>query len=124
MNQNLSKESIIDQHNLTFDAGDKANGSLYIAEPLDQSSPSKSLSAIIEKMQSVGLWSSEAVKVVPDEHRSAYKEQLELLEYVTYRDAQNGVFMITRFEHPKFPSSDERWSQWQTFLDEQYKREI
>ena len=116
----LTKESIIDKHELTFDPGDPQNGSLYLGEPRDTAS-GLDRAALIAKLRAAGLWSDQPAKQVPDAHRQAYKDQLQFLEATCYRTA-HGHFLIARFDHSKFPSSATRWQAWQTFLDREYGR--
>lgn len=119
-NPTLTKEAIIDGHTLTFDPGDKLNGSMYLAESSGTSSeinPDK----IISAMRSAQLWSESAPKQVAIEQRQEYKDQLVLVDAIRYR-ANDVQFAIARFDHPKFPSDDGRWSEWQRFFDARYSR--
>ena len=116
----LSKETIIDDHRLTFDGGDKLNGSLYIGDDPTQE-PGINVALLVEQLRSANLWSHEQPKEVPDEHRQAYKDQLNLLEVITYRDADSR-FLISRFDHAKYPSDANRWQQWVDYFDASYKR--
>src|SRR5262245_61395085 len=110
MNPAHTRESIVDDHELTFDPGDKLNGSLYLAERRSAPSP-LDRAALLAELRAAGLWSTQPEKQVPDAHRQAYKDQMTLVEVVTYR-AERGEFLAARFDHPKFPSSAERWSEW------------
>lgn len=118
--QTPTKERIIDHHVLTFDPTDKRNGSLYIGEPLDGDS-GLHLATVLDDLRAAGLWSKEPEKQVPDAHRATYREQLILVEAVTYRSA-GGNFLIARFDHPKFPSDAARWAQWVAYFDARYTR--
>ena len=114
------QDDFIDGHNLTFDPGDKLNGSLYLAEPFNTQS-GICREEIISAMRSAQLWSDADPKQVPDGQRQAYKDQLELVDAIRYQTDQ-GQFSIARFDHPKFPSDDGRWSDWQRFFDARYTR--
>lgn len=120
MNSPLSKDQIIDQHVLTFDPSDKANGSLYVGEPLDGSS-GLHLQTELAALRAAGLWSAEPEKQVPEAHRAAYKEQLQLVGSVAYQ-SDGGSFIIARFDHPKFPSDAARWAAWQQHFDSRFTR--
>ena len=113
----LSKETIIDGYALTFDPGDKRNGSLYLCEPLETTG-SLALAELIDGMRAAGLWSEAEAKQVPDEHRPAYKAQLVLLAAGRYKAA--GEFLIARFDHPQYPSDDGRWQAWQQFFNTRF----
>jgi hypothetical protein len=116
----MTKEWIIDKHVLTFDPGDPRNGSLYIGEPL-LSDSGIFLAHVLDDLRAATLWSSQPEKQVPDAHRAAYREQLELIEAIGYR-TDGGEFLIARFDHPKFPSDAGRWQSWCAFFDERYTR--
>ena len=106
---------------MSFDAGDKKNGSLYLCvNPNVQ--PGTNIDLVIDKLRAANNWSDESPKTVPAEHKAAYEEQLELLEVVTFRDADS-PFLAARFEHAKFPSDGDRWTQWLRILEEHYRRQ-
>ena len=115
----LSAEKIIYQHLLTFDPGDTLNGSLYLGEPINGVSESRTSSAI-DSMREEGIWSDEPSRRVPEEFRQAYNEQLEFVDCASYEEGQ---FIIARFDHPKFPSSNQRWDSWMSFFDQRYSRD-
>ena len=116
----MTKEHIIERHVLTFDAADKRNGSLYIGEPLDGDS-GLHLATVLSELRAAGIWSAEPEKQVPEAHRAAYREQLTLVEAVTFRNAA-GEFLIARFDHPKFPSDAARWAEWVAYFDTHHSR--
>ena len=117
----MDKSTIINHYLMSFDGGDKKNGSLYLAvDPTVQ--PGTNIDLVIGKLRDAGCWSAEPPKQVPDEHKAAYEEQLTLLEVVQFRDADS-PFLATRFEHEKFPSDDERWQQWLVTLESNYWRQ-
>ena len=113
----LDKASIIDQHDLTFDPGDKRNGSLYLGVARAGGS-TLDLAATLAALRAAGLWSDTEPKTVPDEHRQAYKDQLALVDSARFGGAQG--FIIARFDHPKFPSDAERWNAWRTFFTQHH----
>ena len=117
----MEKSHIINQYAMYFDGGDKKNGSLYLAVDLSVE-PGTNIDLVIGKLRDAGCWSEEPPKQVPNEHKAAYEEQLELVEAVMFRDADS-PFLATRFEHEKFPSDDERWQQWLLTLASNYRRQ-
>ena len=117
----MDKSTIINQHVMTFDPADKNNGSLYLC--VDPSIvPGTNVTLVIDKLRAAGCWSDEPPKQVPDEHRQAYEEQLQLVEVVGFRDADS-PFLAARFNHEKFPSDDARWQAWLTTLEQNYRRQ-
>ena len=115
-----SNESIIDGHELSFDASDPRNGSLYLCEPLGKNG-SILTSSLLDALRDAGIWSTDAPKSVPEDHRSTYKEQLVLVETAAYRQADT-AFLIARFDHPKYPSDGERWDAWTAFFDSRFEQ--
>jgi len=113
----LSNAQIIDGHDLTFDPGDKRNGSLYLGTARDGSS-SLDVAATLGALRAAGLWSGTEAKTVPDEHRQAYKDQLVLVDCASFGGASG--FIIARFDHPKFPSDAERWDAWRAFFTQHH----
>ena len=114
----MTNADIIDKHDLTFDPGDVLNGSLYLCQGrgVDQT---QVRDEIITQLRAAGLWSDTESKSVPDDHREAYKEQLQFIEAVNYTVAGHNV-MIARFDHEKFPSDKARWDSWKNELDACY----
>lgn len=115
----MTNADIIDNHDLTFDPGDPLNGSLYLCRLRNQAGAD--LDPVIAALRAAQLWSDAEIKHVPDEHRDAYKEQLEFVEAVIYSVA-GGELMIARFDHEKFPSDQGRWDNWKDAFDAQYTR--
>jgi hypothetical protein len=114
-----NNESVIDGHELSFDASDPLNGSLYLCEPLGSRGIVLS-SSLLDALREAGIWSADAPKSVPDEQRSAYKEQLVLVDTAAYQ--QNDVaFLIARFDHLKYPSDAARWDAWTAFFDSRFE---
>lgn len=115
----FSSETIVDHYDLTFDPGDKLNGSLYLCTPRGAADirPEPWVAALRE----AGLWSAEPSKSVPDEQRQAYKDGLIFVAAIAWR-AGSGHIVLARFDHPKFPSSSERWEAWVDFCDVRHER--
>ncbi|MFT4561966.1 MAG: hypothetical protein ACI9BW_001709 [Gammaproteobacteria bacterium] len=116
----MSNTDIIDDHDLAFDPGDPLNGSLYICRTLGEPR-ARHCDPLIAQLQAAGLWSSEEVKEVSDEHRGAYKQQLSFVEHVRY-EIDGSEISIARFDHEKYPSDAKRWEQWKDAFDQQLKR--
>lgn len=115
----MESNDIFENHDLTFDPGDPLNGSLYLCHPRSQASASPE--RLIETLRIAGLWSKSEPKRVHDEQRDSYKSQLKFIEGVSYFiDARK--FIIACFDHPKFPSDEDRWEDWKTTFDRQYVR--
>jgi hypothetical protein len=119
---NLSKEWIIDNYSLFFDAGDKLNGSLYLGSHSGEDASALIIS-IIAEMRDSGLWSQDPEQSVPDKYRQKYKDQLELVEAISYQPGKDEPLIIVRFEHEKFPSNKDQWSRWKLFFNDRFTRE-
>lgn len=104
---------IVNNHDLYFDPTDKANGSLYLATPL--SAGSAAVESAIARLRAAGIWSSEPYKSVPDAQRAAYAEQMQFVACVQF-EIDGIPLLATRYTHPKYPSSRERWDQWMKVL--------
>ena len=111
----LSTASIVDGFDLCFDAGDKANGSLYLAVPRGAGHAALA-EGIAGRLRAAGLWSEAPVKWVAEDHRASYRAQLALVAALRYRH-QGTELLATRFDHPKFPSDAARWAAWLGVLD-------
>ncbi len=111
----FSCASIVDGFDLCFDAGDKANGSLYLAVPRGAGHAALA-EDMAQRLRAAGLWSGAPAKWVADEHRASYRAQLALVAAVRYRH-QGVELLATRFDHPKFPSDAARWAAWLAALD-------
>jgi len=99
---------------ITYDAGDKSNGSLYLCDPTG-GKHGQVIERVIAHLRGQTLWSGEEPKQVRDDQRQVYEEQLsfvEAVEFVAY-----GIALVAvRCNHPKFPSSAERFSAWKDAL--------
>jgi hypothetical protein len=106
--------TVIRNTTLTFDPGDKLNGSLYLCEPSGVSQ-SQALDQAVVLLRGAGLWSSQLPKQVRDDQKAAYETQLQFVEAVdiTVTGAQ---LVIARYDHPKFPSSADRFDAWKKVL--------
>ena len=111
----FSCASIVDDFDLCFDAGGKANGSLYLAVPRGAGHAALA-EDMAQRLRAAGLWSGAPAKWVSDEHRASYRAQLALVAAVRYRH-QGVELLATRFDHPKFPSDAARWAAWLGALD-------
>jgi len=111
----LSTASIVDDFDLCFDAGDKANGSLYLAVPRG-AGHSALAEGVAGRLRAAGLWSDAPAKWVAEEHRASYRAQLALVAALRYRHWGTEL-LATRFDHPKFPSDAARWAAWLGVLD-------
>ncbi len=115
----FNSETVVDLYDLTFDAGDKLNGSLYLCTP--RGAADIEPAPWVEALRAAGLWSAEPPKQVADEQRQAYKDGLLFVAAVAYATG-TGHVVFARFDHPKFPSSSERWEAWIDFCDVRHER--
>ncbi len=109
--------TVIRNTTLTFDPGDKLNGSLYLCDPSGGLPTSaKALEQAITALRSVGLWSTDLPKQVRDDQKAAYEAQLQFVEAVEITFA-GAPLVIARYDHPKFPSSADRFEAWKKVLN-------
>lgn len=100
---------IVYQYELYFDPSDKRNGSLYLcALP---GTPTVAVESSIATLRAAGLWSTEPYKVVPEDHKKNYAEQMLFVGYAQF-DNGTASLLAARYDHPKFPSDGARWSEW------------
>ena len=118
MQESLDTTAIIDNYDLYFDGEDKDNASLYVCV----SRGGTTAGAVIEHLITAALWSQSPPKMVADAQRQAYKDGLEFVAAQRYRDAADNELVVARFDHPRFPSNDERWRAWLASLDTIYQR--
>jgi len=98
---------------ITFDPGDKLNGSLYLCDP--GGVHGLVIAKVIAHLRGKSLWSEQDPKQVRDDQRQAYEEQLLFVEAVEF--VADGVTLVAaRCNHPKFPSSAERFADWKKAL--------
>jgi hypothetical protein len=115
----FSAATIVDHYDLTFDAGDKANGSLYLCTP--RGTTTVRAEDYVQQFRAAGLWSDQPPKTVPDEQRQAYKDGLIFLAAIPYVAGREHV-VLARFDHPKFPSDSKRWEAWVDCFDVRHER--
>lgn len=109
--------SIVDNYDLRFDAGDPANGSLYLCSRRHAQAPVSELA----QLRAAGLWSAETEKCVTDDQRQAYKDGLVFVAAAAYRTGADPI-VLARFDHPKYPSDATRWAAWLAHFDAAYER--
>ena len=97
--------TLVDTTTLRFDAGDQRNASLYVCEVSDGAQ------ALIEALRAQGLWSDAEPKRVGEDHKEAYKSQLQFKEAREYRIGGHALVLL-RGDHPKYPSDPARWDAW------------
>jgi hypothetical protein len=113
MNPNDPGAVLIRDNELRFDGGDKLNGSLYLCRP-SASSPAAA-DAGIERLRAAGLWSAQPAKKVEDAQKAAYIEQMIFVESQAITMGGESL-ILARYDHPKFPSSAERFGAWKKCL--------
>ena len=109
----LSGTDLIKQFELYFDGSDMTNASLYLCA--DENLSDTDVQAIITTMRDADLWSSDAAKVVPLEHKPMYEEQMQFIGSVSGQ-VNGKVFHAAAYNHEKFPYNAERWQAWQDFI--------
>jgi len=107
-----SGTALIREKTLTFDGGDNLNGSLYLCT---KPGADEAARIAIERLQAKGLWSEQPSKQVKDDQREAYAAQMQFVEAAEVALAGKSV-VLARYDHPKFPSSAERFAAWKTAL--------
>ena len=100
---------IVHNYDFYFDAADKANDSLYLAA--ERGADEEVIEPAIDRLRAAGIWSSEPYKTVPDAQRQAYAEQMQFIGCTQF-DSNGKTLLATRYTHPKYPSSAERYAQW------------
>lgn len=104
--------TLVDYTTMTFDPGDKVNGSLYLCTPIQGAISPDSM---VAKLREAGLLSASDPKQVRDDQKDTYKTQLQFTEAREYLiDGQ--PLVLLRCDHPKFPSDPARWNEWNRFL--------
>ncbi len=106
--------ALIRQTALTFDPGDKLNGSLYVCDPAGGARAAQ-VEWAIGRLRAAGLWSDQPPRQVQTEQKAAYEAQLRFVEACEVA-ADGGELIIARFDHAKFPSSAPRFAEWQREL--------
>ena len=103
----------INNFTMYFDGTDMTNASLYLCVGEDISEAETQ--AIIAAMRKAGLWSADAAKTVPAEHKPMYAEQMQFIGAVA---ASTGgkTFHAAAYDHEKFKYTPTRWAEWKAFL--------
>jgi hypothetical protein len=104
---------LIHEHDLYFDGGDPANGSLYLCAPLN--TEVAGVDAAIEQLREAGLWSQATPKQVPVVQKDAYAQQMQFIDSFEFKSG-TATLKAARFDHPKYPSDAQRWSAWKNIL--------
>ena len=99
---------------LTFDPGDKSNGSLYLCDP-SNGQHAEMVEQAIRVLRAQALWSAQDAKQVRDDQRQAYEAQLVFVEAAEFT-CGGAQLVLARCDHPKFPSSADRFSAWKKAL--------
>ncbi len=99
--------TLVDDTRMSFDAGDKRNGSLYVCDP----SKGNVADGLIEALRKAGVWSAAEPKQVADDQKQAYKSGLQFNEAREYTIGGKKLVLL-RCDHPKYPSDGERWGEW------------
>ena len=113
----LSATDLINNFEMYFDGTDMTNASLYLC--IDSAVGDSGAQAIIEAMRASGLWSADAAKVVPAEHKPMYAEQMEFIGYVSAK-LEGKAFYASAYNHEKFPYNADRWEEWKRFIAANY----
>lgn len=115
----FNSASVVDHYDLTFDGGDKRNGSLYLGTPRGSSVTRPD--EWVALLRAGGWWSDTPTKAVADEQRQAYKDGLIFVAAIAYRAGTEHI-VLARFDHPKFPSDTARWQAWIDCFDARHER--
>ncbi|MBQ0720384.1 MAG: hypothetical protein KBT88_02590 [Gammaproteobacteria bacterium] len=113
----LSATDLINNFEMYFDGSDMSNASLYLC--IDAKLSDDDAQAIIETLRASGLWSADAAKTVPAEHKPMYAEQMEFIGYVSGK-IDGKVFHASAYNHEKFPYNAGRWEEWKSFIAANY----
>ena len=113
----LSATDLINNFEMYFDGTDMTNASLYLC--IDSAVGDSRAQAIIEAMRAAGLWSADAAKTVPAEHKPMYVEQMKFIGYVSGK-TDGKAFHASAYDHEKFPYNAGRWEEWKRFIAANY----
>jgi len=113
----LSATELINNFAMYFDGTDMSNASLYLC--IDAALGDSGAQSIIEAMRADGLWSDDAAKIVPAEHKPMYVEQMKFIGYVSGK-VDGKAFHASAYDHEKFPYNAGRWQEWQGFIAANY----
>lgn len=113
----ISGSALIKNFHLYFDGGDTANASLYVCTGWGLTDTDAR--GIIEQMRSAGLWSADAAKQVPAEHKPMYEKEMTYIGSLA--GTSNGrVFYVAAYDHPKYKYHPDQWRAWQKFITDNY----
>ncbi len=113
----LSATDLINHFEMYFDGADMSNASLYLC--IDSAVGDSGAQVIIAAMRDAGLWSAEAAKTVPAEHKLMYAEQMQFIGYVSGK-IDDKEFHASAYDHQKFPYKAERWEEWKNHIAATY----
>jgi len=111
----MDNDQLFNHHRVYFDDGDRQNASLYLCVSSSEAGAGV-VESIVTLMRNQGLWSATGMAEVREDQRQAYIEQLQLLDHREYATPW-GSLVVARCEHPKYPSSADRWQDWLDCLD-------
>lgn len=113
----LSGKDYINNFILYFDGGDMTNASLYLC--IGNNLSVGHAHSIIHSMRAVGLWSDEPAKIVSDEQKPMYAEQMNFVEAIE-ASLDGNSFHVAAYDHDKFKYTPSRWQQWKTHFADRY----
>ncbi len=113
----LAATNLINDFEMYFDGTDMTNASLYLC--IDSTVGDSGAQAIIEAMRTAGLWSADAAKTVPADHKPMYVEQMKFIGYVSGK-IDDKEFHASAYDHEKFAYNADRWEEWQRFIASNY----
>jgi len=106
-------KEILLHYAIAFDAGDPGNGSLYLC--VNSTEATAVFEPAIARLRDAELWSQEAYSQIKDSQRAVYSEQLRFIASEPVQ-IEGCPLLLARFDHPKYPSSAERFDAWVTCL--------
>ncbi|MBL4780872.1 MAG: hypothetical protein JKX92_01410 [Porticoccaceae bacterium] len=113
----FSATELINNFDMYFDGSDMSNASLYLC--IDTAVGDSGAQRIIAAMRAKELWSADAAKTVPAEHKPMYAEQMQFIGYVSGKvDGQ--AFHAAAYDHEKFPYNAARWQEWKNHIAATY----
>ena len=113
----LSGTDLINDFDMHFDGSDMTNASLYLCA--DSNLTDSDIETLITALRNGGLWSGDAAKTVPAEHKPMYAEQMEFIGHVSGK-VNGKLFYVCAYNHEKFPYQPSRWAEWKNFIAENY----
>ena len=110
--------TIIYDHDTFFDKGDQHNASLYLGFSIESSQVL--LDELVALFRNHNLWSNDTPEVIAHEQKSAYVEQLTFVEAIKCQTAGGNEFIVSCFNHEKFPYNEARWQSWKIQISGNY----